>query len=83
MASKHYEIINIDGNVQKYKRAIKQGRPPSGLGKPFIVRLLQKDEDKLLQMKNELGYLYNKNEIVRDAVHLYLSSFVYTELLNS
>ena len=81
MASNTYTIKAIDGSVQTYKRHTKQGRKSSGLGKPKLVRLREDDEKVLQMMKEMLGYLYNENEIIRNAVHVYLSNSVYTELL--
>ena len=77
MASNIYEV-----NGKKYKRSVKQGRTPYGLGKPKKYRLHEGDERRLLIMKSNLGEYYNENEIVRTAVKLYLDNFVPTELLN-
>jgi len=76
MASNTYEI-----NRKKYTRSVKQGRKPSGLGEPEKYRLYESDEKRLLVMKSNLGEYFNKNEIVRTAVRLYLDNFVPTELL--
>ena len=76
MASNTYEV-----NGKKYRRSTKQGRMPSGLGKSQKYRLYESDEKRLLVMKSNLGEYYNKNEIVRIAVKLYLDNFVPTELL--
>ena len=77
MASKIFEI-----NGRKYRRSARQGRNPSGLGKPKLVRLYESDEDVLRKAKDKLGYLYNENELIRSAVNYYLKS-VYIELINT
>lgn len=64
------------------RRSVKQGRRPSGLGKPQLVRLYAADREKLEYIKGRLGSFYNENEIIRDAVRLHLES-IYTELLKS
>ena len=76
MASNIYEV-----NGTEYRRSVRQGRKPSGLGRPEKYRLYKKDEECLLILKSNLGEYYNKNEIVRIAVKLYLDNFVPTELL--
>jgi len=76
MSSNCYEI-----NGHKYKRSIRQGRRPSGLGKLRKYRLYSKDEERLEIIKKNLGYLYNENEIIRTALKIYLDNFVPTELL--
>lgn len=80
MASKNYTQYYADGSNKKLMRRIKQGRKPSGLGKPKLVRLYAEDEEKMKILKEKLGYLYNENELVRDAVHKIINS-VYTELV--
>ena len=76
MASNIYEV-----NGTEYRRSVRQGRKPSGLGKSEKYRLYKKDEERLLIVKSNLGEYYNKNEIVRIAVKLYLDNFIPTELL--
>ena len=62
------------------RRSVKQGRKPSGLGKPTLYRLFAEDEEILKLLEIKLGDYYNKNEIVRDAVHKAVQS-IYTESL--
>jgi len=81
MASNTYTIKAVDGKEVTYRRSVKQGRKPSGLSKPKLYRLFQEDVEKLMIIKENLGYLYNENEFVREAIHIYIN-FVYTELLN-
>jgi len=80
MSSKTYIQHYVNGTTKKFKRK-KQGRIPSGLGKPEKYRLYEEDNRRLENLKNKLGYLYNKNEIVRIAVKLYLDNSVPPELL--
>ena len=80
MASNVYIQNTSDGKRHLARRSIKQGRKPSGLSSPELVRLYAEDQEKFDVLKNELGYLYNKNEIIRTAVHKYLET-VYTQLL--
>lgn len=75
MASNIYEI-----NGRKYRRSVKQGAKPMGLGKPFVQRLFDDDEKVLELAKERFGYLYNKNDFVRSAVKYYINN-VYMELL--
>ena len=82
MASKTYTQHYVDGTKKDFQRK-KQGRKPSGLGKLDKYRLYEKDEERLLILKDKLGSYYNKNEIVRNAVKIYLDNFVPTELLKS
>jgi len=82
MASRTYKQYYADGSSQLLRRRVKQGRKPSGLGKPKLIRLYAEDEEKMNLLKEKLGYLFNENEIVREAVHLIVNS-VYTELLNT
>lgn len=79
MANNIYTQHYADGSSALKRRRDKQGRKPSGLAKPRLYRLRQDDVGLLDALKNRLGYLYNENEIVRDAVHRGLS--VYTELV--
>jgi hypothetical protein len=80
MASTIYTQARSDGTRQLVRRLIKQGRKPQGLGKPKLVRLNKASETKLLAMKEQLGYLYNENEIIRNSVEYCLNN-IYTELL--
>ena len=80
MASKTYVQRYADGTSKEFKRK-KQGRKSSGLGKLEKYRLYEEDNRRLEILKNKLGYLYNKNEIVRIAVKIYLDNSVGTELL--
>lgn len=82
MASKTYIQYYSDGTQKKLRRRIKQGRKPSGLGRPKLVRLYLEDEEKMELLKEKLGYLYNENELIRQAVHKIMNS-VYTELLKT
>lgn len=82
MASKTVVIQFVDGSKKEFKRT-KQGRRPSGLGKVEKFRLYESDNRRLEILKTNLGYLYNKNSIVRNAVKFYLDNFVPTELFNS
>jgi len=79
MASNTFTRHTITG-PRTYSRKGTQGRKPSGLGKPELYRLYAEDEKKLLVLKEKLGCYYNKNEIVRQAVHLALET-IYTELV--
>ena len=81
MASNLY-IQHTAGGKYLARRTTKQGRKPTGLGKPKGVRLRQTTEARLSAVKDRLGYLYNENELIRNAVDFYLNS-VYTELLNT
>lgn len=65
MASKTYIQYYSDGTQKKLRRRIKQGRKPSGLGRPKLVRLYLEDEEKMELLKEKLGYLYNENELGR------------------
>lgn len=80
MASNIYTRKTVDGKVTAYSRKGSQGRKPSGLGKPELYRLFAKDEEILKLLKIKLGNYYNKNEIVRNAVHRAIES-IYTELV--
>jgi hypothetical protein len=80
MASKTYKQNYVDGSSKWFTRK-RQGRKPSGLGKLKKYRLYANDEDKLMELKASLGQYYNENEIVRNAVHLYLNNSVGTELV--
>lgn len=79
MASKAYLQHYADGTSKWFMRK-RQGRIPSGLGTARKYRLFIEDENKLMELKKSLGKYYNENEIVRIAVHFYLSNFVPTEL---
>ena len=82
MASNFYEQHTVDGKRIVTKRSAKQGRKPSGLAKPRLVRLYAVDEQKLVTISEQLGYLFNANEIIRQAVHNQINS-VYTELVKT
>jgi predicted transcriptional regulator len=73
---------HVDGTTTKYRRAKKQGRKSSGLGKPTLYRLYKETEMKLKELRPKFGYLYNENQIVRDAVKKAVDS-IYTELVKS
>jgi len=70
------------GETKLVKRHVKQGRKPSGLGKPFLQRLSEDDEKIMNEIEKKLGFYYNKNDFVRTAVKFYINN-VYTELLNT
>jgi hypothetical protein len=78
MASKTYLQHYADGSEKWFTRK-KQGRKPSGLGILKKYRLYAEDEIKLMELKQSLGNYYNENEIIRNAVHLYLNNYVGTE----
>jgi len=82
MASNYFVQQTADGKKTFTKRSAKQGRRPSGLAKPRLVRLYEVDEQKLTKISERLGYLFNANEIIRLAVHNQINS-VYTELVNT
>ena len=80
MASKSFIQHTVDGRKTLTMRSKKQGRKPIGLAKPRLYRLYQVDDDRLAEMGQRLGSLFNANEFVRNAVHNQCNS-VYTELL--
>ena len=80
MASKTYIQYYADGTQKRFIRK-KQGRTPSGLGKPKSIRLKESDEIKMNILKEKLGYCWNENEFIRTAVSEKLCNSVYTELL--
>jgi hypothetical protein len=80
MASKTLIRIFVDGSKKKFKRK-RQGRTPSGLGKPKLIRLKLSDEEKIKLLKEKFGYYWNENEFIRDAVSEKLCNSVYIELL--
>ena len=80
MAANTYTAQTISGPVRT-RRATKQGRKPSGLAKPELVRLYAEDDEKLKVLGEQLGYLWNRNEFIRMAVRKQLMNSVYTELL--
>lgn len=82
MASNTYTQHFADGTKKMYKRH-KQGRKPSGLSKPINVRLWQEDKDTMNILAGKMGYLWNENSFIREAVHSALCNSVYTELVNS
>lgn len=80
MASKTYIQHYVDETSKEFLRK-KQGRISSGLGKPKLVRLKEIDEEKMRILKEKLGYYWNENEFIREAVSEKLCNSVYTELL--
>jgi hypothetical protein len=78
MASKAYKQYYADGTSKLLSRSAKQGRKPSGLGKPKLIRLSAEDEEKLKILKEKLGMYWNENEFIRSAVSEKLSNSVYT-----
>ena len=80
MASKTKIQHYADGTFKEFLRK-KQGRIPSGLGKPKLIRLKETDEEKMRIIKEKLGYYWNENEFIREAVSEKLCNSVYTELL--
>jgi len=82
MSTKTYDQYYSDGTHKTFLRK-KQGRTPSGLGKPKKYRLYEKDERRLDILKKRFGYLYNENEIIREAVRIYLDNSMGTELVNT
>jgi hypothetical protein len=79
MASNIYTRHTITGDTMHTRKGT-QGRKPSGLGKPKLYRLYNKTNEKLAAISEILGYLYNENEIVREAVEKHVD-FIYTELV--
>lgn len=73
---------HVDGTITKYRRANKQGRKSMGLGKPKLIRLYDETEKKLEELRPQFGYLYNENQIVRDAVKKAVD-LIYTELVKT
>lgn len=53
-----------------------------GLGKPKLIRLYDETEKKLEELRPQFGYLYNENQIVRDAVKKAVD-LIYTELVKT
>lgn len=82
MAHNTYIQHFSDGTRKIYKRH-KQGRKPSGLAKPINVRLWQEDTDMIARLENKMGYLWNTNSFIREAVHSNLCNSVYIELVNT
>ena len=82
MSSNTYTQRTADGQCKQYRRSTRQGRRPLGLGKPKLVRLHDETESKLEFIKSKLGYLYNENQIVLEAVRKTVD-LIYTELLNT
>lgn len=80
MASKTKLQYYVDGAKKEFLRK-KQGRKPSGLGKPKLIRLKEIDEKKMKALKEKLGYYWNENDFIREAVSEKLCNSVYTELL--
>lgn len=80
MASKTYIQHYADGTKKEFLRK-KQGRKPSGLGKPKLIRLKETDEEKMKILKEKFGYYWNENDFIREAVSEKLCNSVYTELL--
>ena len=83
MASKTYVQVYEDGTSETVRRSVSQGRKPSGLGRAEKFRLYESDNKRLEVLKARLGRFFNKNEIVRDAVKMYLDNSVGTELVKS
>ena len=79
MASNTYIQHTVGGKSHLAKRSVKQGRKPSGLGKPILIRLYEEDEIIFSQMENVMGEYFNLNQTVREAVASQRS--VYIELL--
>jgi len=82
MASTSYIQHYTDGSQKRVRRIKPQGRKPRGLSDPELYRLYAETDEKLAVIKSKMGYLFNKNQIVRDAVKKHVDS-VYTELLNT
>ena len=80
MASKLVVRSFADGTIKTFKRK-KQGRKPSGLEVPKLVRLKETDEEKIKFLKEKFGYYWNENEFIRSAVSEKLCNSIYTELL--
>ena len=80
MASKTYTQHYVNGTKKDFRRK-KQGRKPSGLGVPKLVRLRETDEEKIKFLKEKFGYYWNENEFIRSAVSEKLCNSIYTELL--
>ena len=83
MASKTYKQYYADGSSKVLIRSTKQGRKPSGLAKPKLIRLYEVDEEKMKLLKDKLGSYWNENDFIRSAVSEKLSNSVYTEFLKS
>ena len=86
MSSTVYVQHFADGSARRVRRSVKQGRKSSGLAAPQVVRLYEDDKARLAKRAAELGYLYNENEFIRDAVRMRLDEIdgsVYTELVKS
>lgn len=81
MASNVYLQQYADGSSVLRRRSTKQGRKPSGLAKPELVRLRAEDSASLDRIGERLGYLWNRNEFIRSAVRRALEDSVYIELL--
>jgi hypothetical protein len=81
MAANTYTQHYADGTQERRRRSTKQGRRPSGLGDPYVQRLDAETEQVLTEIGARLGPLYNKNEIVRNAVRMFVNS-IYTDLVN-
>lgn len=67
----------------RYTRKVKQGRKPSGLAKPQLVRLYADDVAELKRRADLMGEYWNENEFIRQAVRKAIedSRSIYTELL--
>lgn len=83
MASNSYTQYYSDGMQKQLRRRVKQGRRPSGLGRPKLIRLCAEDEEKMKILKEKFGMYWNENEFIRSAVSEKLCNSVYTELLKS
>lgn len=80
MASNVYTCCTVTGPV-RMRRTIKQGRKPSGLAKPQLIRLYADDKAMLDTVSDKMGHLWNCNEFIRFAVHEALQRSVYIELI--
>ena len=83
MAANIYTRTTADGETRKYNRSGTQGRKPSGLSKPFLIRIYSADVERMTLLAANLGEYWNQNDFVREAVRLRLdelSNSVYTEL---
>jgi hypothetical protein len=83
MASNTFTQHYADGTSQVLQRRKMQGRPPSGLAKPQVIRLSKEAKDKLNQLSRAFGQYWNENDFIRNAVSKELCNSVYTELLKS
>ena len=63
------------------RRVKPQGRKPSGLAKPQLVRLYNDDKHELERRAAMMGEYWNENEFIRQAVHKAIeeTKSIYTE----